>query len=124
MPNTNMLSKLQFDRELDRLTHLKEQVATVLRPAVDAYLAFAKEYWTLYQPVEADPGAAEDVFTRFCSMVQRRFGGADVYLTVRESNAWAPVFYERLGLHPIAAVAWKKGALRGLVYKSALGTKA
>jgi hypothetical protein len=55
MPTTTTLSKPQFDRELDRLTHLKEQVGKVLRPAVDAYLAFAKGYWTLYQTVEDDP---------------------------------------------------------------------
>lgn len=53
---TIVLSRSDFDQELDRLTRLKDQVAKVLRPAVDAYLAFAKEYWKLYQTVEADPG--------------------------------------------------------------------
>jgi hypothetical protein len=55
MPTT-ALTKTQFDHALDQLARLKERVAAVLRPAVDAYLAFAKEYWTLYQTVEGDPG--------------------------------------------------------------------
>jgi hypothetical protein len=54
MPTTT-LSKPRFDRELERLIQLKEQVGNVLRPAVDAYLTFATEYWTLYQTVEGEP---------------------------------------------------------------------
>lgn len=53
--STTSLTRAQFDRELERLVHLKEQVASVLRPAVEAYLAFAREYWTVFQSVEGEP---------------------------------------------------------------------
>jgi hypothetical protein len=51
MPTTS-LTKTQFEQELTELTRLKEHVAAVLRPAVEAYLAFAKKYRELHDRVE------------------------------------------------------------------------
>jgi hypothetical protein len=65
------LTRAQFDRELERLIHLKDQVARVLRPAVEAYLAFAREYWTVYQSVESDPARL--------AVLRRRLGITEDY---------------------------------------------
>ena len=53
MPTTT-LTKTQFEQELDRLERLKKRVAEVLRPAVEAYLTFAKQYRALYERAEGD----------------------------------------------------------------------
>jgi len=53
--STTPLTRAPCDRELERRVHLKEQAAGVLLPAVKAYLAFAREYWDVFQPVEGEP---------------------------------------------------------------------
>jgi hypothetical protein len=62
-------------------------------------------------------GAADDVFRRFREWVKRQDPHSDIYLTVRESNQWARVFYERHGMEAIGSIAWKRGELRGVVYR-------
>lgn len=52
MPTTS-LSKTQFERDLDVLARLRENVVA-LRPAVEAFLTFANEYSRLYTLVGAN----------------------------------------------------------------------
>lgn len=51
MPTT-ALTRADFERKLARLERLKKRVAQVLRPAVEAYLDFAREYRALYEAAE------------------------------------------------------------------------
>jgi len=54
MPKT-ALTETEFKKEVAALAHLQQEVATLLRPAVQALLRFAKEYSTLYEKVHGAP---------------------------------------------------------------------
>jgi hypothetical protein len=61
-------------------------------------------------------GSGHRVFRQFISEVVELSGG-DLYLTVRRENGIACRFYERHGMQIVGTVAWKLGAVAGLVYR-------
>jgi hypothetical protein len=61
-------------------------------------------------------GAGGAVFRQFVDEVVKPSGG-DLYLSVRKENTVACQFYERHGMTVVGTVAWKGGAVLGLVYR-------
>jgi hypothetical protein len=60
-------------------------------------------------------GAGGRVFERFCEEIVKPLGG-NLYLTVRQENRTACLFYERHGMTVAGRVAWKQETIPGLVY--------
>jgi hypothetical protein len=61
-------------------------------------------------------GAAGRIFDRFFNEIAAPLGG-DLYLTVREENTVACLFYERHGMASVGNVSWAGGAIPGLIYR-------
>jgi len=72
----------------------------------------------LHQILNSDQfnGTGGRVFRQFVDKVVKPSGG-DLYLSVRRQNIIARRFYERHGMTVTGTVAWKNGAIPGLVYR-------
>ena len=57
-------------------------------------------------------GSAKRVILDFFDYVD-----TNVYLTVRQSNTRACLFYERVGLSQVGTISWSGGTIPGLVWK-------